>query len=91
MLLVVCFGWQLVGSRYWFLSVSFLNISVSILPSLMLHSVSKNETDSIGSHSHCSEDSSSLIDVCVIVSCIVGLIWLMEVFGGATENHENVI
>ena len=45
--LVQSLGWQLLGSKYWFLSLGFLYQSVLILPSSTLHNVSKNGIASI--------------------------------------------
>ena len=39
---VTCAGWQELGSKYWFLFVSFLYKSVIIFPSIILQDVSRN-------------------------------------------------
>ena len=49
---VVCLLWQLLGSRYWFLSVSFLKRSTSILPSFIVSIVSRNGIELLGRPSH---------------------------------------
>ena len=48
MFLVQAGGWQELGSKYMFLSVSFLYKSVSILPSLILHKTSKKGMEDCG-------------------------------------------
>ena len=50
MFLVHPIGWHLLVSRYWFLSVSFLYKTISILPFSIEQFVSGNGIEFLGSH-----------------------------------------
>ena len=72
MFLVQPIGWQLLVSRYWFRSVSFLYKSISICPSSMLHDVSRKGMEVLVSHLHLSISGSDSIEVCCMVNLRVG-------------------
>ena len=72
MAFLVWAGWHELGNKYWFLSVSFLNKSVSMRPSIIEHEVSKKGIEVISSQSHLSSSGSSSLVVWLIVNSIVG-------------------
>ena len=70
-------GWYELGNKYWFLSLSLLNKSVSKRHSMIEHEVSKKGMGVILSQSHLSSSSSSSLVVWLIVNLIVGCLLLI--------------
>ena len=71
-------GWQELGRRYMFLSVSFLYKSVSIFPSWMLHRTSRNGMEVCNVHWHLSSSASLGDDVWFIVNLIESCSWFIS-------------
>ena len=75
------FGWQLVGSKYWFFAQGFLYKAVLIRPFSTLILASRNGILEAGSHVHVSggggeeEDRSEIFFVCCMVNLMLG--WMV--------------